>query len=116
MSTVEQLDGSVVRPDDLDPVALLEQHLATGWEYQATVVIDAPARRAIRRLPGALGTVQAIDDEHCRLVGSTSNPTWYVGQLSQLAVPYRILAGPELREAAATIGRRLLAAADQPVS
>ena len=29
-------------PVDLDPVAVLEEHLAVGWEYDAEVVIDAP--------------------------------------------------------------------------
>ena len=38
----EVLDDTFVPPADLDPVALLEEHLAVGWEYEVEVVIDAP--------------------------------------------------------------------------
>ena len=30
-------------PDGLDPVAVLEENLATGWEHDARVVFHAPA-------------------------------------------------------------------------
>src|SRR5690554_1120278 len=39
---VEVLDDPVHPPADLDPVAVLEEHLAVGWEYEVEVVIDAP--------------------------------------------------------------------------
>ena len=39
---VEVLDDTFTPPADLDPVALLEEHLAVGWEYEVEVVIDAP--------------------------------------------------------------------------
>ena len=39
---VEVLDDTFSPPADLDPVAMLEEHLAVGWEYDVEVVIDAP--------------------------------------------------------------------------
>jgi predicted DNA-binding transcriptional regulator YafY len=102
-------------PADLDPIALLEQHLADGWEYEAEVLIEAPAERLARCVPRALGRLEPVDTGTTRLVGSTSNPWWYAEQLAAVPAPYRIIAGPELRQTAAAIGRRLLAAAgEQP--
>ena len=43
-AAVEVLDDTFTPPADLDPVAMLEEHLAVGWEYDVEVVIDAPAR------------------------------------------------------------------------
>jgi predicted DNA-binding transcriptional regulator YafY len=100
-------------PADLDPVALLEEHLAVGWEYEVEVLIEAPVERLTACVPRALGRLEPADAETTRLMGSTSNPWWYAEQLAALSVPYRIVAGPELRHTAAAIGRRLLAAAGE---
>src|SRR6478736_8059315 len=58
---VEVLDDTFRPPADLDPVALLEQHLAVGWEYDVEVVVDAPLDEAGRRLPRALGRLEKVD-------------------------------------------------------
>lgn len=52
---VEVLEASFEPPGDLDPVALLDKHLAVGWEYDIEVIIDAPVRAVEPRLPRALG-------------------------------------------------------------
>jgi hypothetical protein len=52
-----------------------------------------------------------LDAATARLVGSTSNPTWYAEQLTAIPAPFRIVSGPELRQAAHALGQRLLAAA-----
>jgi predicted DNA-binding transcriptional regulator YafY len=100
-------------PADLDPVAMLEEHLAVGWEYDVEVVIDAPVDAVARRLPRALGRLEPQDAETSRLVGSTSNPMWYAEQLAAIPASYRIVRCPELREAARVLGQRLLAAGSQ---
>jgi hypothetical protein len=82
-----------------------------GWEFEAEVVVEAPAARVRRCLPRALGSLTEIDSERCRLSGTTSNPVWYAEQLAMLPAPYRIAGGPELRDAAQEIGRRMLDAA-----
>jgi predicted DNA-binding transcriptional regulator YafY len=109
---VEPLDQSFLPPADLDPVAMLEEHLAVGWEYDAEIIIEAPVETVARRLPRALGSLEPLDAETCRLVGSTSNPVWYAEQLASTPASYRILGCAELQEAACLVGGRLLAAGE----
>jgi len=97
-------------PAGLDPVAMLEEHLAVGWEYDVEIVIDAPLETVTRWLPRALGRLEPLDAGRTRLVGSTSNPVWYAGQIALIPASYRIVSCPELREAARVLGQRLLAA------
>jgi predicted DNA-binding transcriptional regulator YafY len=109
---VEVLDGTTFAPPaDLDPVAALEEHLASGWEYDVEVVIDASVETVGRCLPRTLGVLQQLDDGSSRLVGSTSNPWWYAEQLTAIPAAYRIVRCPELQEVARVLGQRLLAAA-----
>lgn len=110
--TVEVCDGTFCPPEDLDPVATLEEHLAVGWEYDIEVVIDAPAETVAPCVPRAIGRLEPLSADTSRLVGSTSNPTWYAQQLAAIPAPYRILSGDELRHAARLLGQRLSAAAD----
>ncbi len=110
---VEILDDTFSPPAALDPVAMLEEHLAVGWEYDTEVVIDAPLETVARRLPRALGRLEPLDAETTRLVGSTSNPGWYAEQLAAIPVPYRIVRSAEIQEAARVLGQRLLAAAGE---
>ena len=107
---VEVLDDTFSPPADLDPVAMLEEHLAVGWEYDVEVVIDAPVHTVARCLPRAVGLLEPLDAETTRLVGSTSNPVWYAEQLAAIPASYRIVRCPELQEAARVLGQRLLAA------
>jgi len=111
---VEVLDDTFAPPADLDPVSLLEEHLGTGWEYEVEVVVDAPVDLLERCLSRTLGKLTAVDAGTTRLVGSTSNPAWYAEQLATIPASYRIVACPELREAARRVGSRLLAAAEHP--
>ncbi len=111
---VAVLDDTFIPPDDLDPVADLEAHLAVGWEYDVDVVVDAPVDELRRRLPAALGRTEAVDDATTRLLGSTSDPQWYAEQLARLRTPYRIVGGRELRRAARDIGQRMVSAAGSP--
>jgi predicted DNA-binding transcriptional regulator YafY len=109
---VEVLDDMFTPPADLDPVAVLEEHLAVGWEYEVEVVIDAAVDAVARCLPRAAGRLEPLDAHTTRLVGSTSNPVWYAEQLAVIAAPYHIVRCPELREAARVLGQRLLAAGE----
>src|SRR5436309_14511737 len=40
VQAVEVLEDTFSPPGDLDPVAMLEDHLAVGWEYEVEVVIE----------------------------------------------------------------------------
>ncbi|MFN8196025.1 MAG: WYL domain-containing protein [Nocardioidaceae bacterium] len=108
---VELLDDTFAAPDDLDPVAALEEHLAEGWEYDVEVVISAPLSSVL--LPRTLGRLESVDDTTTRLVGSTSNPRMYAEELTRLSSPFTVVRGPELQAAVRALGRRLLAAAGE---
>ena len=56
---VEMLDDTFIPPADLDPVAMLEEHLAVGWEYDVEVVIDAPDRHGWALPPARARTARA---------------------------------------------------------
>jgi len=77
------------------------------------VVVDAPVEAVIKSVPRALGRLEPVDAETTRLVGTTSNPMWYVEQLAAIPASYRIVASTEVREAARALGKRLLAAAGE---
>ena len=125
---VEPLDDPFSPPAGLDPVAVLEEHLAVGWEYDVEVIIDAPLETAMRCVPRSLGRLEPIEASGpadgtaggtvggTRLVGSTSNPAWYTEQLAAIPAPYRILKCPELQDAARVLGQRLLAAVPAAMS
>ena len=110
------LDERFDPPVDLDPVTMLEEHLAVGWEYEVDVVVDAPIDAVRPCIPRTLGRLEGLDDGTTRLIGSTSNPAWYAEQLAALPATFRIVRCRELADAAALIGHRLLAAADAPAS
>lgn len=114
----EPLDGVVTVPQDLDPVAALEDALAVGWEYRTEVLVHAPLDEVAPWLPRSLGRLAAVDASRTTLVGSTSNPWWYAGQLAaglaELDVRFEIVGGPELRATTRAVGNRLVAATDGP--
>jgi hypothetical protein len=104
------LAEAFVPPADLDPVAVLEEHLAVGWEYAVEVVIEAPLEGLGRRVPPSLGRLEPADEGTCRLVGTTGNPWWYAEQLTALPAPFRVVGGPEIRHTTRVLAERLLAA------
>jgi len=104
------LDVPFAPPVGLDAVATLEAHLGVGWEYDVEVVVDAPVDRVRRCLSPALGRLEPLDDTTTRLVGSTSNPTWYAEQLAVLPAPFRVVGGRELRHTVRGLGERFLLA------
>src|SRR5262245_45987373 len=110
--SVEVLEETFSPPADLDPVAVLEEHLAVGWEYDVEVVIDAPVDAVARCVPRTIGLLKPLDATTSRLVGSTSNVVWYAEQLATIPASYRIVRCPELQQAARVLGQRLLAAAE----
>jgi predicted DNA-binding transcriptional regulator YafY len=110
--SVEPLNDTFSVPADLNPVAMLEEHLSAGWEFDTEVVIEGSFDRVARILPRAVGRLEPAGEKTCRLVGSTSNPYWYAEQLAMLPVAYRVVGGPELRHAVRLLGERALAAVE----
>jgi hypothetical protein len=74
------------------------------------VVIDAPLEAVARCVPRSLGRLEALEETSTRLVGSTSNPSWYAEQLAAVPAPFRVVGGPELRQTTRALGESLLAA------
>jgi predicted DNA-binding transcriptional regulator YafY len=105
-------DGRFSAPGDLDHVALLEEHLGTGWEYETRVVFDAPRERVARYVTPPMGRLEpAGDGARCVLTGTTGNPGMYAGEwLAAIPVPFTVEGGPELRAAVAVVAERLRSA------
>ena len=113
VGAVEVLTETFIPPSDLDPVGMLEEHLAVGWEYHTEVVIDAPVDAVGRCISRALGRLEPLADDRTRLTGSTGNPWWYAEQLVKIPASYRIVGCPELQQTARALGQRLLTASGQ---
>jgi predicted DNA-binding transcriptional regulator YafY len=107
---VQQLEDAFEPPADLDPVTVLEENFAIGWEYPTEVVIDAPADQMAHWISRTVGRIEPIDDNHCRLVGSTSDPEWYAEVLASIPTSFRVVSGPEVKKAVGELAARLLAA------
>jgi predicted DNA-binding transcriptional regulator YafY len=113
VQAVEVLTAGFDPPAPFDPVAVLEEHLAVGWEYAVELILDASIDTLTARVPRTLGHLEELDARTCRLVGTTGNPWWYAERLATLPVAFRIVGGPELRHTARAVGRRLLDAAGE---
>ena len=113
--TAAQSLESFTPPAGLDALAVLEEHLSQGWTYEVDVLIDATATEVARWLPRSLGTLSAFGDgRRAQLRATTADPGWYVGRLAVLPYAFHVNGSVELRQAAADLGRRLLAAGSAP--
>lgn len=110
------LDGTFRPPVDLDPVAALEAHLGVGWEHETEVIFDLPTEDVVPWVSPPMGRLEPLEDgSRCRLVGSTSNPEMYAGEwLAAIPLPFRVVGGPELREAVDEVARRMAASLTDP--
>jgi predicted DNA-binding transcriptional regulator YafY len=107
---VRQLAEEFETPDDLDPVAALEENLGLGWEFPTRVRFDAPLAKVARWIRPPMGRLESSGDG-CVLVGSTSNPAMYAQEwLATSPFAFRVEGGPELRAAMATLADRVAAA------
>lgn len=107
------LDGPlrVEPPADLDPVAWLEHHLSTGWRHHTHVVFDAPVDTVKPYVTASAGRLSPVEHDRCELIGTTDNPAAYAAErLATIPLPFRVIGGPELRDAVRQLGDRLDAA------
>jgi predicted DNA-binding transcriptional regulator YafY len=114
LTAVTELDEPFEPPQDLDPVAALEANFALGWEFRTEVLIDGPLAEVEPWVPRTIGRLEAVDEQHTRLVGSTSDPAWYAELLAVLPVPFHILESDQLRAAVHGLAERLFAASVPP--
>ena len=114
ITAVEELSQRFEPPPGLDPVAELEDALATGWEHETRVVFDAPHDRVAPWVHPPMGRLAPLGGG-CVLTGTTSNPTMYAQEwLARLPFDYRVEGGPELREAVTVLAARLRTSLEEP--
>lgn len=113
--SVVQEDEICEPPADMDPVALVEEHLGRGWKYRTRVRFHAPLDVVRPFVDPPMGTLEAVDDgAECDLVGSTRNAQMYASEwLARIPIPFTVIDGPELADAVATLAARLTAAVEQ---
>jgi predicted DNA-binding transcriptional regulator YafY len=109
---VEAASETFDPPVDLDPVALLEQHLGAGWPYRFRVVFQAAFADVDPWVTAPMGRLTPIDDgARCVLVGSTNNPQAYAGErLAAIPYAFTVEEGPELQDAVRMLATRLTTA------
>jgi predicted DNA-binding transcriptional regulator YafY len=105
--SVQELLDTFTPPPDLDPFRALEEQLSQGWPYAVEVEIDAPLDEVRRWLARSLGRTEVIDDGRTRLLGTTENLYWYASEIAEFPVPYKVVGGPEIREAVRNLAQRL---------
>ncbi|RKN16604.1 WYL domain-containing protein [Micromonospora musae] len=107
---VRQTPDVFTPPEDLDPVAALEEHLGAGWKYPTRVVFHAPWEQVAPWIRPPMGRLQP-DGDRCVLVGSTGNPAMYAQEwLAAVPFDFSVEEGPELRAAVAAVAARFGAA------
>jgi predicted DNA-binding transcriptional regulator YafY len=107
---VRQTADEFEPPEDLDPVAAVEENLGVGWEFTTRVVFEVPLARVTPWIHPPLGRLEPSGDG-CVLVGSTSNPAMYAQEwLARVPFAFRVEGGPELRAAVAAVASRFAAA------
>jgi predicted DNA-binding transcriptional regulator YafY len=107
---VRQTGHRFAPPEDLDPVAVLEENLGLGWEFPTRVVFDAPPAEVAPWIRPPMGRLEPLGDG-CVLIGSTRNPDMYAQEwLACLPLAFRVDGGEELRAAVASLASRFTAA------
>jgi len=110
MSDVRESGQRFEPPEGLDPVAVLEESLGTGWEFPTRVAFDAPLADVAPWIPPPMGRLDPAG-YGCVLVGSTGNPAMYAQEwLARVPFTFRVEGGPELRAAVATVATRFATA------
>lgn len=105
--SVEETGEEFTPPEDLDPVAAVEENLGIGWEYATRVVFDAPPSTVSRYMRSAMGRLEPLG-EGSVLIGSTSNPAMYAEEfLARIPLAFRVEAGPELLAAVRAVADRM---------
>jgi predicted DNA-binding transcriptional regulator YafY len=105
--SVDVLDDPFTPPDDLDPLGALEEQMSQGWPHAVEVEFDAPLDEVRRWVPRSLGRLEAVDTDRTRLHGSTENLDWYATEVAEFPGTYRVVGGPEIRDAVDRLARRL---------
>lgn len=105
---VAALPQTFTPPEDLDPLATVEEHFSQGWRHRVEVLVDAPPRWVRRWVSPSLARLEEAPGDRTRMVASTEDPDWYARQLAAIPVTFTVVDSPELLDAVRALGRRLL--------
>jgi predicted DNA-binding transcriptional regulator YafY len=96
-----------------DAAAYVQRSVTVSpYQYEARVLVHAPAAEVREQVTPASGSVEALDDATCRVVAGGNSLEALVWHFGSLGHPFTVEAPEELREVAAVFGARVLAAAD----
>lgn len=108
--SVRQLPQRFTPPEHLDPVAVLEENLGSGWKYPTRVVFHEPYEQVAPWIRPTMGRLEP-DGDRCVLIGSTTNTQMYAQEwLAAIPFGFTVEEGPELRAAVATVAARFTGA------
>jgi predicted DNA-binding transcriptional regulator YafY len=111
MRAVQQTPDEFDPPEDLDPVAALEENLGSGWPFSTRVVFEAPMVEVAPWIRPPMGRLDPLGEYECVLTGSTRNTAMYVLEwLAPIPFAFRVEGGEELRATVSTLAGRLAAA------
>ena len=114
MLAVEQSDRGFEPPDGLDPVASLEEHLGTGWQFTTRVIFDAPLADVAPWVGAQMGQLQRPTTGACSSAAPGTRQMYAQEWLASVPFPFRVEGGPELRAAVGVLAARLAAALAEP--
>ena len=75
------------------------------------MTLHAAADQITKRLPPHGGTIEAIDDQHCRYETGDDDLAWLALRLAMLGVDFDVHEPPELAEHLSALANRLQRAA-----
>ena len=108
---VEPREESFERPDDFDPLAVVERGIASVPQtWRVEVVLDATLEVARWRVPPTLGTIEETSNG-VLLRCWADDLDWAAHHLAGFGLPFTILRPPELRDTVRRVAEGLLAAA-----
>nr|WP_240968627.1 WYL domain-containing protein [Streptomyces sp. HNM0575] len=91
-----------------DPVAYVQRSVTEApYRHLARVRVHAPPERVRESVPPQVGRVEDDGDGWCVLVAGGDDLDWIAVHVARLGHEAEVLEPPELREAAATLARRL---------
>lgn len=116
LDRMRQVEASTWRfkpRDHPDPTAYVQKSVSSsGYRWQATLRMLAPADEVRAKVPPTSGSVTPIDDQTCQLECGADGLYPLAFHLSWLGFDFEVVEPPQLRDALRQLGGRMVAAAE----